>query len=215
MRDKMKTYSDDILHVFNKSIAGYGIFKDFANSQRFIDVLDYYNNKEPHNSFSNFLIAHPDFSCYNLLYNKESSALKFISYCIMPDHYHLLVKGLGDNILSKYISDVENSFSKYFNFRFERKGPLWQSSFKFVRVRTNEQLLHVSRYIHLNPTTSYLVQNPEDWHFSSYKSFISDKFYLDYASEISIRSPSYYQKFVEDQKDYQRTLRMIKKLIFD
>src|SRR3989344_4846691 len=192
----MKTYEGDILHVYNKSIARYGIFKDFTNSQRFIDVLDYYNNKEPHKSFSNFLIANPDFSCPSLLYNKNSSLVKFISYCIMPDHYHLVIKILEDNLLSKYISDVENSFTKYFNFKFDRKGPLWQSSYKYVKIKTNEQLLHVTRYVHLNPTTSFLVEKPEDLIFSSYKSFITDKSYLDYATEISIKEPLHYKKFV-------------------
>jgi putative transposase len=133
----------------------------------------------------------------------------------MPDHYHLVVKVLVKKAVSKYMSDVENSFSRFFNIKSKRKGPLWQSVFKFVRINTNEQLIHVTRYVHLNATTSLLVDNPEDWTFSSYKYFVKDKKYLEYASEISIQSPDHYKKFVEDRKDYQKKLKFIKKHLSD
>jgi len=134
----------------------------------------------------------------------------------MPDHYHLLIKILIDRKFSKYISDVENSFSRYFNIRFKRKGPLWQSRFKAVRIKTNEQLLHVSRYIHLNPTTANLVKKPEDWIYSSYKKIISDPKYLrEILTEISIKESASYKKFVENNIDYQRKLAIIKKLLLD
>ena len=209
-----KAYQGNIIHVFNKSIAGFKIFSDFDNSQRFINALDYYNNINHPLPYSSFLKSEPDFFQENLLYDKENSLIKFISYSIMPDHYHLLIKILQDNILSKYMSDVENSYSKFFNIKFERKGPLWQSNYQFVRIKTNEQLLHVNRYIHLNATTSYLVEKPEDWKYSSYRFYIADSKYLEYTNEISIKTPALYQKFTEDQKDYQRKLKLIKKLIF-
>ena len=62
-----------------------------------------------------------------------------ISYCVMPDHYHLVVKILKEAIFSKYINDLENSYTRYFNVKFDRKGPLWQNSYKAVRIKTNEQ----------------------------------------------------------------------------
>ena len=114
------------------------------------------------------------------------------------------------------MSDVENSFTRYFNIKFGRKGPLWQNSFKSVEIRSNEQLLHVSRYIHLNPTTNRLVDRPEDWIFSSYKDFITDKKLLnDFMKEISIDDIDDYKKFVENNIEYQRDLKHIKKLLFE
>ena len=134
----------------------------------------------------------------------------------MPDHYHLLVKIIHANKFSQYISIVENSFARYFNVKNNRKGPLWQSRFKSVIIESNEHLLHVSRYIHLNPATNYLVDNPEDWILSSYKDFISNEKYLkEYVKEISINSCFDYKKFVENNKDYQRRLKHIKKLMID
>jgi len=152
----------------------------------------------------------------NLLIPKNNTLIKFLCFNIMPDHYHLLVKIVVDDVFSKYINDIENSFTRFFNLKFKRKGPLWQSRFKTIRIRTDKQLLHVSRYIHLNPTTAGLVEKPEDWFFSSYKDFISDERFLKkFIKEISISNPKAYKKFIENNQDYQRKLRQIKKLIIE
>ncbi len=177
MTKRLKFKSPAIFHVFNKSIANYGIFKDPKNSQRFIEVLDYYNNTNIKKKFS-LAKTNKEYLYQNLLLFKKDSLLKFLSFCIMPDHYHLLIKILIDNCLSKYINDVENSFTRYFNTKFNRKGPLWQSRFQAVRIKNNEQLLHVSRYIHLNPTTANLIDKPENWDFSSYKDIITNPKFL-------------------------------------
>ena len=211
---KNKFYDDSFYHVFNKSISNFRIFSKSENGLRFIDTLDYYNDLKTKLSLSVYLRKNSLNT--NLLIPKDNSIAKIIAYCIMPDHYHLLVKIIYANKFSMYLSNVENSFSRYFNIKTNRKGPLWQSRFKSVIVESNEHLLHVSRYIHLNPTTSYLVDNPEDWNLSSYKDFISNEKYLkEYIKEISIDSCSDYKQFVENNKDYQRKLKYIKKLMID
>lgn len=210
MREK-QFVNGEFFHIFNKSIAGFGIFKDPTNADRFVNILDYYNSSIVSESFSK-AIRRKVYNSQNLLYPKDSGVLKFISYCIMPDHYHILVKILKSHVLSKYMNDIEDSFTRYFNIRFDRKGPLWQTNFKAVRITSNEQLLHGSRYIHLNPTSSNLVEKPEDWDFSSYPDFITDeKILTKFVTEISIKSMDQYKKFVEDQKDYQKKLKFIKK----
>lgn len=206
----------EIYHVFNKSIAGYPIFKDLDNSQRFLEGLYYYNNQLAVQSYSRFLEKHEDYQGGNLLIPITDGYVKFLAYCIMPDHYHLLIKITKDNSLSKLISDIENSFTRFFNIKFKRVGPLWQTCFKSVQIISNEQLLHVSRYIHLNPVTNFLVDKPEDWIFSSYKTIISKPIFLDkYVKEISIDNIQQYKKFTENNIDYQRRLKLIKKLMLD
>ena len=202
-------------HIFNKSIAGFNIFQKTDCSQRFIELLDYYNNQIVLTKFS--LAKQKNLYKYtSLLSFNNDRSIKIISFCIMPDHYHLLIKTDSIEKLSKLISDVENSYTRYFNIRFRRKGPLWQSRYKKVGIHTNQQLLHVSRYIHLNPSTKRLVDKLEKWEYSSYRSLINDPYWLkDVLTEISISSPNAYRKFVEDNKDYQITLRNIKKLLFD
>ena len=203
-----------IFHLFNKSISNYPIFKDLDNSLRFIQALDYYNNTSTKPNLGNYLKENQDFSPV-LLKEKENCYIKFLAYCIMPDHYHLLIKIIQKNTLSKYINDIENSFSRYFNLKFERKGPLWQSSYKSVQIKTNEQLLHVSRYIHNNPVTSYLVEKPDVWIYSSYKDYLYRDILNNYLTEISIKNPEAYKKFTEDNIDYQRKLKLIKKQILE
>ncbi|MEK6953157.1 MAG: transposase [Nanoarchaeota archaeon] len=177
----------------------------------------YFNSVERKLDLSTYLRIHKIKNKQpNLFIYTKTPSVKIISYCIMPDHYHLLIKILLNNYLSKYINDLQNSFSRYFNIRFKRKGPLWQSRFRSIKVKTNEQLLHVSRYIHLNPTTSKLVNKPEDWEFSSYKRFIKDENLLKNSiTEISIKNRFIYKKFCENQINYQQKLKVIKKILLE
>jgi len=203
----------NIFHVFNKSIASFGIFKDLNNAERFLNILSYYNDSTIVMSYSDYL-RRKKYSINNLFCSGKVNYIKLLSYCIMPDHYHLLVKILKDNIFSKYIGRIENSFTRFFNLKFERKGPLWQSRFKSVLIENNEQLLHVSRYIHLNPTTSELVEKPENWQYSSYRFLILND-NLKKVKEISITNPFSYRKFVEGNQDYQKKLKKLKKVMLD
>ncbi len=208
-----KFYDGEIYHIFNKSIASYAIFRTRPDSLRFLYCLDYYNNRIIHHNLAHAL-QRKTYRYENLLKIKESSIIDFLCFCIMPDHYHLLTKVVDETLVSKYINDLENSYTRYFNIKNHRKGPLWQTSFKAVRIKTNEQLLHVSRYIHLNPTSSSLVNKPEDWEFSSYLDYINGSF-LEFNHDISIVSKNSYKSFVENNKDYQKTLKIIKRQIIE
>jgi len=210
----MEFYQESIYHVFNKSISGFKILTDWTNCNRFLLTIDYYNNQLNQLSLSKYLVANKPgkYKNDNVLIDKEENKIKILVYCLMPDHYHLLFKVKQENLISKYLGNIENSYTRFFNNKFKRKGPLWQSVFKAVMIKTNWQLLHVSRYIHLNPTTASLVQKPEDWKFSSYKKFIEDD--KNIPREISISKNKTYRQFVEDQVEYQKKLKQIRKLIF-
>ncbi|NCO89039.1 hypothetical protein GW881_03920 [Candidatus Roizmanbacteria bacterium] len=211
----MEFYQGSIYHVFNKSISGFKILTDWKNCDRFLLTIDYYNNQLNQLSLSKYLIANKPgkYNIDNILIDKEENKTKILAYCLMPDHYHLLLKVKQDKLISKYIGDIENSYTRFFNNRFKRKGPLWQSVFKAVRMKTNWQLLHVSRYIHLNPTTQNLVQKPEEWHYSSYKKFIENDKNIPH--EISISKKTTYRQFVENQVEYQKKLKRIRKSILE
>lgn len=215
MKEKRVIRDRFFYHIFNKSISNFGIFQNDSNKKQLLRAFDFYNSIIRKSSLSVFLRTNKDYYP-DLLIPKADSIVKIISYCVMPDHYHFLIKVLKEKCVSKYMNDVENSFSRFFNTRFNRKGPLWQSSFESVRIRTNEQLLHVSRYIHLNPTTKNLVAKPEDWIFSSYRNFINNEIVLrEMVPEISIRSRVNYKKFIEDRIDYQKKLKSIRKLTLE
>jgi len=216
MKKREKFVRGEIYHICNKSIANFSILQNPKNCQRFIGTFDYYNNKYVVKSYSYFLSKTPNYQILNLLIPKSFSYVKFLAYCLMPDHYHLLVKITTENLLSKYLGNIENSFSRYFNIKSNRKGPLWQSRFRAIRIKNNEQLLHITRYIHLNPTTSNLVEKPEDWIYSSYRDYIRNSKILDeILFEISIHDCKTYQEFVNSRIDYQKKLKYIKNLLLE
>ena len=100
----------------------------------------------------------------------------------------------------------------------KKKGHIFEDKFKAVHVETEEQLIHLSRYIHLNPVTSYLVEKPEDYSQSSYKIYLGEiqSDIIDTSPIISnFKSKQNYRDFVFLQKDYQRNLEKIKHLILE
>lgn len=212
---KSKSLDGSFYHVFNKSVENLKIFEPDHFKFRFCQALSYYNNKNCHTSLSAYLRNPESPTLPRMLSYENYFMLKILAFCIMPNHYHLLVKSDELSKLSRYIQIVENSFTRYYNLTHKRKGPLWQSRFKHVNIRTNAQLLHVSRYIHLNPTSSSLVENPEDWEYSSYRAYIKESSVLfEDWSDIHFRSTYKYKKFNEDRKDFQRKLKRIKNHLF-
>jgi len=133
----------------------------------------------------------------------------------MPDHYHLLIKANHEKLISKYINDLQNSYTRYYNKMNNRKGPLWQSRFRATYIEDDFTLLHVHRYIHLNPTTAGLVIKPEEWRWSSYRDYISDDNVLKTNREVSIKSIPQYKKFVDNQIDYQKTIKGIRRKLLE
>jgi putative transposase len=144
--------------------------------------------------------------------------VNIIAYCFMPTHIHLILKQLEDNAISIYMNNILNSYTRYFNIRHKRKGPLWEGRFKKVRVVSDEQLLHLTRYIHLNPVTSNLIKEPEQWSASSYQEYLNK---CDGAQKMTSFedildiSPKAYQEYVQERKDYQKELKAIKDMLFD
>lgn len=203
-----------IFHICNKSIANFNIFYAPSHAERFLWTNDHYRRSNKTKLSEE--IRKKRYSYLNLLEYNPAYHIKILCYCIMPDHYHLLIKAVNFDSISSFIQNIQNSYTRYFNLKHKRKGPLWQSRFRRVRVESDSQLLHLSRYIHINPTTSKLVAVPEDWQFSSYRDIISSEHYLkNILTEISIRKPNLYKQFVDNQIDYQRKLKAIKRSLLE
>ena len=209
-----------VYHVVNKSIAEFMIFNNESEFQRMIQLVSYYQIKKPAISFSRFIRPNKSKARQNdnksMLLVRVEKLVEIIAYCIMPTHLHLLLKELKEKGVSTFMSNILNSYTRYFNLKHKRKGPLWEGRFKKVLIETDEQLLHVTRYVHLNPVTAHLVNKPEEWPHSSYcKEYVSkapvNKRICRYDDLLDIESQKY-QKFVEDGIAYQRELAKIKNL---
>jgi putative transposase len=98
-----------------------------------------------------------------------------IAYSLMPNHFHLLLKQNKEKGVATYVANFVNAYTKYFNTKHERSGPLFQGVFKAVYVETDEQLVHLTRYIHLNPVASSLIaqEHLPTYQWSSYPAYLA------------------------------------------
>jgi REP element-mobilizing transposase RayT len=100
----------------------------------------------------------------------ERYEIKVHTYCLMTNHYHLLVETPHPN-LSQAIKWINVSYAAYFNRKRRRSGHLFQGRFKAVLIDADEYLKHLSRYIHLNPVRAGMVEHCKKHPWSSYPAF--------------------------------------------
>ena len=139
-----------------------------------------------------------------------------VAYCLMPTHYHLLVHLKTDDFATKVMQPFGVSYTKAINRQQGRVGPLFQGPFRAVWVDKDEYLLHLSRYIHVNPVAAGLVARPEEWAFSSYRDYVGlRKGTLPVPDAVlsQFYSRQAYRAFVESYQD--RDVEVIDHLVLD
>lgn len=208
-------------HIFTRSIAEFRIFNYAEEFERMINLFQFFSVSEPPSKFSRFLqleiVQQNGFQiCFDKIASEQEKIVSIIAYCLMPTHFHLTLKQLKDGGISSYVKNVLDSYTRFFNLKHKRKGPLWEGRFKSKLLKNDEQLLHLTRYIHLNPVTATLVEKPEDWVYSSYREYISEEgLSLCHFSDLMEIVPTKYKKFVYDRIGYQRELAKIKALVIE
>lgn len=123
------------------------------------------------------------------------------AYCLLPNHYHFLLKPSQDGNLDRMIKSLFGSYVMAVNKQQNRQGPLFQSRFRSILVDKEEYLVHLTRYIHLNPVSAGLVNIPENWQFSNYLDIIGKRpGLLKDRSVVPERFPNgdIYKQFVDD-----------------
>lgn len=134
----------------------------------------------------------------------------------MPNHIHLLIKIDEKLTISDFMQALNTAYAKYFNARHSVSGHLFEGPYKHALVETDEYFVHLSRYIHLNPTSSGLVKRPEDYEWSSYRHFLNieksnfvEK--LPILNYFSSDNPTAdYKEFIESRVDYQKEISLQK-----
>lgn len=214
--------TDEIYHIYNRGNNRQTTFLNKRDYQRAILSLKYYRFTIPPVSLSRLLGLESSMQEDILKsLNKENNVLiQIICYCLMPNHFHLILKQQVDNGIPKFLSNFQNSYTRYFNTRHERDGSLFLDQFKAVRVETDEQLVHLSRYIHLNPYTGYVVKSLkelEEYPYSSYSGYLKgDEEGMNSDLVLNLfKDRKQYKQFVADQADYQRELKIIEHLAIE
>lgn len=203
----------EIYHIYNRGVEKRDIFTQSRDYKRFIQAIFYYQFLGPKPSFSKF--SKSQIATFKPL--NKNKILEIICFCLMPNHFHLLVRQLKEKGASNFIGQLANSYTKYFNTKYTRVGPLFQGTFKALRVETDEQLLHLSRYIHLNPVVSGLVENLDQYNWSSFKDYRDLNRNFCSIDEILSFFPSNekYLEFTRDQIEYGITLEILKHQAID
>ncbi|MBI3069906.1 MAG: transposase [Candidatus Levybacteria bacterium] len=178
-------------HVFNRGVAKMQIFFSFYDYTRFTKTFLYYMIDCAKPKFSIFTPT-----THELDTNKR--IVEVICYCLMPNHFHFLLRQKREGGITEFISKLSNSYTKYFNVKNRRIGPMLQGEFKAVHIETNEQLLHLSR-------SSYMEYIGFIKNDTCSKEVVLDQF----------KSLSEYKQFVLDQEDYGKKLESIKHQLID
>lgn len=210
--------NDQYYHIFNRSIAKYQIFNGKMDYERFRGLIDLYRYKDLPYKYSKINQLNPIHrkAIMENLYKTSDLSVEIVAYCFMPTHFHLILKQVTDNGITEFIKKILDSYTRYFNIAHGRKGPLWEGHFKNVLIKSDEQMLHLSRYLHLNPVSAGLVKKPNQWKFSSYLEYIdkTDNNLCQFKDIIDIQRDKY-KEFVLDQISYQKEISKIKKLLFE
>lgn len=127
-----------------------------------------------------------------------------IAYCLMPNHYHFLLRQDGLDAAGLVAQRVFNSYVKMFNKRYNRTGTLFEGRFKAIHVDREGYLLHLCRYIHANPVKDGLVARLEDWPYSNYHEWVGARNGSLVDREFvtaNFPQPGLYRQFVQDYLD--------------
>ncbi|MBI3290368.1 transposase [Candidatus Microgenomates bacterium] len=213
MSNKQVSFANqEIYHAYNQGLEEKITFIDRKDLERFTQILDYYRLENPPARFS---FRKRESSKANMP-TEPWPLVQILAYCLMPNHFHLLAKQLKDSGVSIFLSKITNSYTKYFNYRYDRKGPLFAGTFKAAHVKNGELTL-VSRHIHLNPLLHHIIKDPRKLPYSSYPEYLGMKEGFCQKDEIlkEFASPESYEKFVLDRRDYEKKMAKIEKLILE
>ena len=142
---------------------------------------------------------------------KERYGAVIHTYCLMDNHFHLLLETPKGN-LSQIMRHINGAYTTYFNVKRKRAGHLFQGRYKAILVEADEYAEELSRYIHLNPVRAGLVNKPEEFEWSSHRYYVgktkpewlrTDLILGYFDKKISLARKKY-KKFVEDSIEVEK-----------
>ncbi len=201
-RHIQKLYAPDTYyHVFNRGVEKRDVFLDDSDYDFFLLLLQRYLG--------------PD-TQQDAKYRQQPNYSKSVSlaaYCLMPNHFHLLLFQSDIDGMQKLMTSIGIAYSSYFNKKYKRVGKLFQSRYKAAPVQEHQYYTHISRYIHLNPLD--INRNYIDYPYSSVKTWLGMKEQPSWLNIHEARSTftsvTDYKKFLEDHIGAKAELKAIKR----
>ncbi len=141
-RNVVKTYvTDNYYHVYSRGVNKQAIFRDDEDRDLFLSLLKRYLSTERASRKK------------HATYTSFAGTIDLVAYCLMDNHIHLLLYQHDDPFaLPGLMRRVMTTYSMYFNKKYDRVGPLFQSRYLASRIDNDPYLHHISRYIHRNPS---------------------------------------------------------------
>ena len=134
--------------------------------------------------------------------NTNKGDFKLHIFCLMPNHFHLLIEQVGDTPISSLMSKLCTSYARYINKKYKRVGHIFQDQFKAVLIENNPQLMWTSSYIHMNPVKDGLVKHPHEYLWSSYNDYISDRDLQMVTKELLLATFGNQKNFIEETLNF-------------
>lgn len=194
-RNRVKIYAgDSFYHIYNRGVNKRRIFIEEDDYAVFLNLIKRYLGSAP--------IKDKKGREYDWLHDD----LELLAFCLMPNHFHLLIYQKSPESMTRLLRGVGGSYTTYFNKKYGRIGPLFQDRFKASRIDNQAYLQHISRYIHLNP------EDYRGWDFSSYPHYLGKKqaAWLTHDRITEMFEKDEYKEFVADYEDHKQMLHEIK-----
>lgn len=176
---KQKATVGEYYHLYNRGINKQIIFHDRGDYVRFLFLLIYFQSPERFLNISKFVIFYLQKSFFKINSDSlekiiRSRFVELVVFCIMPNHFHLIIKELKLDGVPSYMHRVLGGYSKYYNQKYKKSGHLFQNAYQMVHVENNTQLLYLSAYIHRNPRKLNDWKGKESlYEWSSYQDYVN------------------------------------------
>lgn len=210
-RNALKIYVENgFYHIYNRGVEKRTIFQGNQDYKVFLKYLKEALSPPPDREslIKEFSLRRQSFKGVSRQPKNYVEEIELLAFCLMPNHFHLLIKQTSSDSMEKFARSLLTRYSKYFNKRYDRVGPLFQGRYKAVLVDKDNYLLHLSRYIHLNPSEyTKDLQNA----YSSYSQYLGKTkaewvkpevilSFFDQARKDFLRGTNSYKNFVEKSK---------------
>ena len=193
-------------HVYNRGVEKRNVFEDSFDYLRFLELLDVLNNIETigslyEHSFKMKREGEVRLPIGSLTSKKENALVEIVAFCLLPNHYHLLLKEVSEKGISKFMQRLGTGHTKHFNYKYKRNGYLFQGTYKKVKIESDDQLNYVLAYIIAN-SEIHGISAYREYKYCNYKDFKNQTILNNFSSKEEFTR--YLDEVVKNSKEIKK-----------